>query len=228
MSTTMNRLQGRKGIAPLTGVLAVILWVIGIAVLDSGDTPDDDAPGQVLAQYFAENDGSILAGSFIFMVGTGVFVWFVGVIRQRIDLAEGGVGRLAPIFFGAGILTAALAMSFVAPSAAASFAAGELNRDLSPGAAEALSILGDGFFIAAEVAVAVFFIAAGVAALRTRAFPAWLGWFSILLGIAALIPWIGWAAFIWGLPLWVLIVSIWAFTRPATPDRTEVRPATAV
>lgn len=223
MSTVPNRLQSLDRFAPLAGVLAVILWIIGIAVTESSDAPDEDAPASAIAEYFANESGGILAGSFIFMLGVAAFVWFLGSVRVRYHLAEGGTGRFTAIVFGAGILTAALAMAFMAPGAAAAFAADNLDRTLEPGAAEALWIVGDGFFIAAEAAVVAFFFAAGVGALRFGVLPVWLAWASIVLAVIAVFPWIGWAAFIWGLPLWVLVTSVWMFMGAERADRVETR-----
>jgi hypothetical protein len=223
MSTVPSRFQVLDRFAPLAGVVTVILWVIGIAIIETGDAPDDEAPPQAIANYFNEESGAILSGSFIFMLGAAAFVWFLGSVRARYHVAEGGTGRLTAIIFGTGILTAVLAMAFVAPGAAAAFAADNLDRPLDPGAAEALSVVGDGFFIAAEAAIVAFYLAVGIGALRYRVLPSWLAWASIALGILAVFPWIGWAAFIWGLPLWVLVTSVWMFMNAETPDRIETR-----
>jgi hypothetical protein len=226
MSTMGNRFQMLDRLAPLVGVLAVILWVIGIGIAESASAPDDDAPAGAIAEYFSEESGSILAGSFIFMLGVAAFVWFLGSVRVRY-IAEGTAGRFGAIVFGTGILTAALAMGMTAPNAAAAFAADNLDRTLEPGAAEALWIVSDGFFIAAEASVVAFFLAAGMGALRFGALPRWLAWASIALGILAVFPWVGWAAYIWGLPLWVLVTSVLMFMSASAPDRVETRPTPA-
>lgn len=207
--------------ACLAGVLAVILWVISVIVIESADSPDEDAGGQAIAEYFEADSGAILAGSFIFMLGTAVFIWFLGSLRARLFRGEGGAGRVTSIVFGSGLVVAAMSMGLMAPQAAGALTADETDPSLDPGAAQAFEGLGDGFFVAAEAAVAVFFLAAAVAALRTRALPVWLGWASLVLGIAAMVPWIGWAVYIWGLPLWVLVVSIWLFVRPVPSPRAE-------
>lgn len=225
MSTTPNRLQALERFAPLAGVLAVVLWIVAVVVVESAGTPDDEASAQALVAYYEEDSGAILAGSFVFMLGTAAFVWFLGSLRTRIYWQEGAAGRLAATTFGAGILTAAMTMGTFAPEAAAAFGSDQLDRPLDPGAAEALAIIGDGFFIAAEASLVVFFLAAGLAALRSRALPAWLGWASLVFAVAAILPWIGWAIVIWGLPLWVLVASIWMFVRPSAPDRMEARVA---
>jgi hypothetical protein len=229
MSTVPDRLRAWERFAPLTGVAAVILWVISVIIIESVDSPDEDAGGQAIATYFEEESGGILAGSFLFMLGAAVFIWFLGSVRARLHWAEGGVGRLASIVFASGIVIAAMSLGVAAPQAAGAFVADETDPVLEPGAAQAFEGLGDGFFIAAEAAVVVFFLAVAVAALRTRALPVWLAWASLVLGIAALFPWVGWAVYIWGLPLWILIASIWMFMsdRVTTPARTEPPPAAA-
>lgn len=214
--------------APLTGLLAALLWVIGVIIVETAaDQPDDEGPGAAWVAFFEEGAGRLVAGAFLFMLGSALFLWFLGTLRARIHALEGGVGRMASIVFGTGILTAAMSLAFVAPYAAGGFAAGELDVPLEAGTAQALAILDDGFFIAGEAATAILLLAAGVAGLRTRAIPVWLAWASLVLGIAALLPWIGWAVFIWGLPLWVLVASIWMFLRPAPIRSTETRAAPA-
>jgi hypothetical protein len=208
--------------ASLAGVVGVALWVIAIAILEGAtDAADEDAGGEAIAAYFEEDSGAILAGSFLFMLGSSVFIWFLGSLRARLRNAEGGAGRITSIVFGSGLVVSAMSLGFAAPQAAGALTADETDPPLDPGAAQVFESLGDGFFIAAEAAVVVFFLAVGAAALRTRALPAWLGWASLVLGIAAIVPWIGWAVYIWGLPLWVLVVSLWLFMRPGEPARTE-------
>jgi hypothetical protein len=46
----------------------------------------------------------------------------------------------------------------------------------------------------------------GISVIRDGAFPKWMGWVLILLGVVAFTP-IGFAAVI-GLALWILIVSV--------------------
>jgi hypothetical protein len=224
MSAVSPRLQTWERLAPLAGVVAVVLWVVGIVVLESAADVADEASGQVLATHYEENSGSILAGSFIFMLGAAVFVWFLGTLRARILGSAGALGRLAATTFGAGILTAVMAIGVAAPDAAAALSADQLARPLDAGAADALLALGNGFFIGGEASVVVPFLAAGLSALRFGALPTWLGWVSILFALGALLPWIGWAVFIWGLPLWVLAASIWTFLRPAEHEVVR-RPA---
>ena len=67
------------------------------------------------------------------------------------------------------------------------------------------------------------FLAVGLASVRERALPAWLGWLSLALAVVALIPPIGWAVVIWGFPLWILIVA--ALLWRGTAERAAAEPA---
>jgi hypothetical protein len=210
--------------APLAGILAVALWITGIVLVESTDQPEDDAPVEAIASFFESESGQLLAGGFLFMLGSAAFIWFLGSLRARLWGSEGGSGRVTTIVFGSGVATAILAAATQAPVVAGSITAEETERALDGGAAQAFAELGDGFFVAAETMLVVFFFASALGILRTRAFPAWLGWLSLLLAVVAVVPWIGWAALVWGLPLWVLIVSIWMLTRGTDRGvRTEAR-----
>jgi len=198
-------------LAPLTGVVAVILWAIGVAVIEGADSPDSDARAIVALAYFKEHDDAILAGTFVFMLGGVFFLWFVGALRARLYLAEGGTRRLTGTGYAGGLVAAA-SLLFMGSTQAA----GALNKaNLSPEAAQVYRGLGDAFFYAAEPAAGVLILATGMIVLQTRALPVWLGWVSLAVGLWLLIPPIGWAALISAFPLWVIVVSVFLYLRPA-------------
>ena len=53
--------------------------------------------------------------------------------------------------------------------------------------------------------------------LRTRAFPAWVGYVTAVFTVGLLVLPIGWAFLVWGVPLWTLTMSIWVFVRERRP-----------
>jgi hypothetical protein len=55
--------------------------------------------------------------------------------------------------------------------------------------------------------LAGFLLAVGLAAVRLRVLPAWLGWISLVLGVVALVPPIGWAVVVFAFPLWIVGVA---------------------
>jgi hypothetical protein len=57
-------------------------------------------------------------------------------------------------------------------------------------------------------------LAVAVITLRTLVFPRWLGWVTLALGIAVLVPWVGWFAYIFLFPVWIILLSVWMWSRP--------------
>ena len=187
--------------APLTGVLAVVLWVIGTILRETA--VEMKTPATLLGSYRNE-EGSILLGGFLWLLGTFFFFWFLGSLRARLAAAEGGVQRLTALAFGGGVAAAAFGFALPGPDMAAVIADG---ADLSEQAAVAIRVVGDVFFLGGEMSVAVLLAATGVHALRTGSFPAWLAWVSLVVPLALIIVPIGWAALLFAFPLWVLVVS---------------------
>src|ERR671915_1119945 len=70
--------------APYAGVVAVVLWVVGVLVIEGGDTPGGDATDAELLAYYQDNANTILTGSWIFMLGCLAFLWFAVVLRERL------------------------------------------------------------------------------------------------------------------------------------------------
>ena len=187
--------------APLTGVAAVVLWVIGI--LAGGDVTNKDEPREIL-DAIQGNVNQILLSGFLWLLGTALFIWFLGSLRDRILAAEGGTGRLAALAYGGGIAAAVAAALIPCPDMAAALN----DDDLDASAASAMHNLTDAFFIATEYLLPVLLVATALAALRFGVLPRWLAWVSLLIALVLLIGPIGWAAMIFAFPLWVIVVSI--------------------
>ena len=199
----------------------VLAWLIGVFAVESGDE-GRETPAELLA-YFENDEVSIYIGAVCFFAGSAALIWFGGVLRTTI--AATGLDRLASIVFGAAVAISVLSMSLVAPNVSGAFAANESDSPLTPEAAQALWIAGDGFFVATEFAVALLLVAAAIAALTTRFLPAWLAWLSLLIAVVLVIPPIGWAALIFAFPIWILLVTYFLWRRAETaPDRPLVEP----
>jgi hypothetical protein len=210
--------------APLTGIVAVALWVIGTIVFESPDRPDGEADPATWLSYVQDNDVSLLVGGILFAFGSVFFVWFLGSLRAAFLAAEGQPGRLTAVVFAGGVGKAIFDLGVVGGMSAGAIAVDEADL-LTPGAAQALFYIDDAFFIGAEFMALVFMLAAGALILTKRALPAWLGWLALLIALGLLVIPIGWAFLLFGVPLWVLLASALLFMRTsALPGETPARP----
>ena len=213
-------------LAPLTGILAVVLWVVGSIILFS-DEPESGAAPDEIAAHFADNAGRLITGGFLFMLGVAAFLWFLGTLRAALARAEGGVGRVAGIVSAGGTALAAMMLAMVAPTIAGALQVQNEDRDPSPQAADALANLGDGFFVAAEVAAIVPVAATAVAILRTGVFPRWVAWVSLLLAVWLVAAPVGWLGLLLGVPAWTLLMSVMLWMRAAASPTADPEPAGA-
>ncbi|MEK6274959.1 MAG: hypothetical protein AABM30_06415 [Actinomycetota bacterium] len=195
-------------IEPLMGVAAVVLWAISYELWSAGDKPGGDYQSAEIVSWFDDARWTIMGGAALYALGTGAFIWFLACLRDA--LAVGGwADRLARIAFGAGVAAAVLLACSFAPSVAGAgtFAFGD-QRGVSPDAAEALYALTDGFVVLAEFVAVVFFLAAGVVALRARVLPAWLAIVTLLLAALLLVLPIGFVGIIFLMPVWTIVVAV--------------------
>jgi hypothetical protein len=193
--------------APLTGVGAVLLVLMGALMMVLGaDEPGDDATPQEVLAFFKNDDGWIFGATFLAGLGLLLFIWFLSSLRSRLLAAEGGTGRLATIAFGGGVATAILLFAAIGPLV--SGAGAVQGADISPEAAQALWHGGDGYFPAAFLCASLPLFATAIVVLRTRTLPRWLGWASAVLGILMLIPFVNWLLFGFVFPLWVIVMSL--------------------
>jgi hypothetical protein len=206
--------------APLTGVLAVVFWVTGMIVRETA--VEMKTPATLLDSYRTE-EGSILLGGFVWLLGTLFFFWFLGSLRARLAAAEGGVQRLTALAFGGGVAAAAFGFGLAGPDMAAAIAD---DADLSEQAAVAIRVVGDVFFLGGEMSVAVLLAASGAHSLRTGSLPRWLAWVSLVVALALIILPIGWAALLFVFPLWVLVVSFLLWSASADAAEASALPKT--
>jgi hypothetical protein len=205
-------------LAPLTGIVFAVIFYVAIAL--TGDEPDADAGAAKAVRYWSDNDGKEIAVSLLGVFAIVFFVWFAGTLRSRLLEAEGGAGRLANTAYAGALIFSVGLLSLVAIS----FTAADTAGDIAPSATQTLSALNSDFFFPAAGGGALLYLATGVAALRTRALPAWLGWVSIVLAVISLTP-VGFVPFLL-LGLWTAGVSVILYRSGAPVVERAPRAAT--
>lgn len=212
----MNRLARW---APLSGVLTVILWIVGVMLITHNNPKDHATDEQILAWY-RDNSNWVLLGGWLFMLGCVAFLWFAVILRERFE--DAGAPRTATrVAFGGAVAAVVFGITIPLTEVAAA-----INKDdISAATAGAAHRLSDGFFVGAEMALIPVFLAGAVAILASRVLPKWWAWLMILVAIVLVIGPIGWAALIFATPIWVLGTTVMLLR--SRSSRAAVAPVTA-
>ncbi len=199
----MSDRSGR--LAPLTGVVFVALLIAANSIVET--TPDSNASAAKVISFYNAHSTKIAVAAYLTGVSLFVGLFFYAILRDR--LREHGAAKgLANTAFGGAVLFAVGG----GLAAGTELALAEAPSGLNPGAAQALNLLENNlaqFALGAGIAVLLF--AAGLAILRTRMLPAWLGAVALVIAIAALTP-AAFGAFL-ATGLWTLVVSVMLFRR---------------
>ena len=201
-------------LAPLSGVVYAVLAIAStLLIANFSFLP----PAEEIKAFYEDNSDRIELGIFLSMPSLFFFFWFVGIVRDRLKIAEGGTGQLSAIAFGGGIVAGALMLASYSVTAAAAARGGDdagIDADVAAGLYDMPAFL----FGSASVGFAVLIGAAAMVSFRTPALPRWLAWVSVPLVIGLLSPvsyiFIG-IAF-----LWIIVVSIILYLqgRPAAAN----------
>ena len=200
-----------RRIVPLTGLVFVVLLVVSFIV--GGDTPDPDASAQEVASFYTSHDTSTAVSALLGGLGVVFFLFFLGILRGELRRHEEGPGVLSGTAFAGGIVLARGGAAF----AGFGVTLADTADDLDPSASQAINALSGDFFVPVAAGVIVFLIAAGIAVVRTRALPKWLGWAAIVIGVLWVTP----IFFVAGpgALLWVAVVSVLLSMRAGAPER---------
>jgi hypothetical protein len=196
-----------RRISGLSGVAAVALWAVGIAIIGGdhigipGGVPEEG--GEETLAYFRDNADRVQGGSWLFMIGSLLFIWFAATLPTRLLGNDRPAGAAAPAAFAGGVATGIFALGMPAGGLVASLAADEISAST----AEALNGVEMVFFLGAELAAVLLLVGSATLSLRTRALPRWWAVITILLAVWLLIAPIGWLGLLLGVPIWTLVTA---------------------
>lgn len=216
--------EQRRG--AVSGFVALAVGAVAVA-FERGVPDPDRSPAEVL-DFYVRNGSALLAQSLLFVLSSGIFLWFLGCLRTFLARIEGQPARLSSIAYAAGIAWIVLNLAVQAPQLALARSA---DAGLPPPVAVVVSDLGLALATIADVPVAVLLTAVGVLSLRDEVLPRWLGWLSVLAAAAHLAAWVGivtdggplapggWATFVI-YPVfvgWLIAVTTVMFTHTGEP-----------
>lgn len=218
--------SGVERFAPLAGVLYVGLVVVSFVL--SGDPPDTDESAASFADHWQDKETEMIVSAILQTYAAVLLVWFAASLRSAIARVEEGAARLATIAFSGAVILAA----GILVDGSIKFAVAEGADDAPAATTQTLSILYENFFLIFAGGNALFLLGAGLALVRLRPLPAWLGWVALVLGVLNLTP-AGFVALIVSM-VWILIVSVLLFRAegagagPAGPEAPVAAPAGGV
>lgn len=164
------------------GIAAAVLLILSFVLGPSGSPPGFEDGADEVVSFLKENRGEVQTAIALQFAAIFAFAWFLGSVFYRLRPAE-PAARLSAAALVGGILVGVGGMTGSAAGAAAVYHLGTLGAD-SVLALYDLSLFGYLFFL---IGLAVLAGATAVLGLRARAVPAWLAFYSCLLGAYAFV-----------------------------------------
>jgi hypothetical protein len=206
--------------APLGGAGFAVLTVVGYLVI--GQNPDSDASTSTITAYYAAHHAHVHAAGIILGYATLLFALFGVAVWARIRREA-----LHPVVAGAALVATAAATVSSLANASAWYVLGDVGstHTISPGALQTLHISVSAGDLPSVAGVGILLLTVAFAGVTTRAFPRWLAWSALVLGILQLIPTPGLIGFFAGLAVlpWTFAAGIVMFLRSADKAHAAVR-----
>jgi hypothetical protein len=197
---------------PLSGLLFAVLVVIGGPVLE-GSTPDSSASGTAVISYYASHHAQERAGAAVLTLAFALLLVFAASLRTFWKQVADREGLATLALAGAAVLTTGQTIG-----AGINYTLADDPVRLTPGAAQALNVLGNDLVLTSAAGVVVFAITAGALIVRSKGqLPAWLGWLSIVAGIVIVVP----GGDLFGF----ILILLWSAIVGVLVSRTTGRPA---
>jgi hypothetical protein len=202
-------------LAPLSGIVFVVLLVLGFGVF-GGDTPDIDDSGSKILDYYNDHQGGQIAAAILVALSTLFLAVFIVSLRDYLRSTGTGGEFWSTIALVGGAVS--VAGFLVAVGVHVALIDGG-DKNLSPDAMVALNAIDSDDFFAFALPLGIMMLGATGAILKAgAALPRWLGWAALVLFIVQFTP-AGFIAF--GLTgIWIIVASILMYQHAARPTAT--------
>src|SRR5215831_5676505 len=192
--------------AGVAGILFSVLLGVALVLIIVSQPPDPAKPGAWLSDP-ARRGALVVALNLVPFAGIA-FLWFIGVVRDRIGQLEDRF--FATVFLGSGLLF--VAMLFAGAAFAGGLAAEAAARPVAAYGPDTLAlgrqITSLLLRLYAMRMAAVFTMSAATITLRTRVVPRWIGIAGIAVAVVLLVS-VGltlWVELLF--PAWILLLSV--------------------
>jgi len=202
------------------GIVLFVSLVVLIALMPLSHAipePSFDAPSNAFLAYAKSEADLPFALSLVGVLGLFGFALFAAVLTVRFRVADDRSNAASTLVLLAAGIFIVLGLAELAFAIAQTFR----RADLDTTGASILFGLSNGIFVVSWSAIAAFLAASGLAALSTRALPAWRGWPALVIGIGLFLAGAAPLSAIWFFPyflflVWVLATSVVLLMRKPT------------
>ncbi len=199
--------------AAVAGVAFAVLFVASVLIIrsfvEAPSTGSLSGVADVLGDYVS------VASAYLVPFSGIAFLWFIGVVRDRIGVYEDRF--FATVFLGSGLVFVAILFS------AAGVAAGALTLTQPTPAMLDLgkSIARGMFYLYGARSAGVFTIVTSMIVLRTGALPRWAAFTGFVIGLVLLLSVQSFELVILLFPAWVLLLSLVILRAGASGPESE-------
>jgi uncharacterized membrane protein len=195
--------------APLTGIVFVVLLVLGIGVV-GGNTPESDDSGPSIANYYHDHPAKQIWAIALVALAALFLALFVVALSDYLRGTSTDRGFWPTVALVGG--TVAVAGTFMAIAIHAALVDGGHSK-ISPDAMQALNSLDNlSFFAFATPFTILMFGVAGSVLKAAAPLPRWLGWVALVLAILFFAGPVGFFAFLLT-GIWIIVASIFMYQR---------------
>jgi hypothetical protein len=205
--TPPGQVSAPPRVVAISGMIFSTLFIASMVLVRIAVPADPDEPGEWLANS-AVRDSVRYALHLVPFTGIA-FLWFMGVLRNRVGLLEDRF--FATVFLGSGLLFVATLFVAAAASEVMLYAFG--SSTVAPRQSETYIVVRRMVYALINIfgvrMAAVFMFATSSIGLRTGFLARWLSYVGLAVGLVLLLAISDFAWIILLFPLWVLLVSTW-------------------
>jgi hypothetical protein len=223
MNDTTFRAAWALRLGALAGAASAALTFVAYLVI--GPNPDSDAATSKLTAYYSAHHSHVYIAGTLLMYAAVLFTLFGAAAWTRIRATN-----LHPIFAGALLLATALAAVSDLTVASGWYLLGNLGGKtaISPATIQGLHISVAAANLPSAAGLGIFLVVIAAAGLLARAFPRWIAWPALALGVLTLAPTPGQAiGFFTDLATLLWMIAAAAAMIRATANRRPAEPAPA-
>lgn len=204
--TTPTERLGRA--IPLAGVGFAALTLVGFLLMDKN--PEPDASLATVTEYWSSHHAHVFTAATLLAYGAVLFGLFTLALWSRLRRAY-----VHPTVAGGALFGGAVATAGLLASAGVYYALGDVagKPTTLPAALQALHFFGTELSLPIAGGLEILLLTVAVAGISARAFPRWLAWSALPLGLLQLSPF-GFQAFLLFM-LWAAVAGIAMTVRPA-------------